>query len=146
MAQDGTRFVAGETGETYNDQIVRLFLLAAAIWGVIGMAIGVFAAAQLAWPWLNFDIPWLTFSRIRPLHTLGVIFGFGVSALMGTAYYVAQRTGQGCAKIHVAGLEVGRVGVGDVGRNDLLAVSTGVQCRLMKTHRVVESVGHCGHP
>lgn len=93
LAQDGTRFVAGGTGETYNDQIVRLFLLAAAIWGVIGMAIGVLAAAQLAWPQLNFDTPWLTFSRIRPLHTLGVIFGFGISALIGTAYYVVQRTG-----------------------------------------------------
>ena len=52
--------------ETYNDQIVRLFLLAAAVWGVAGMAIGVFVAAQLAWPALNFDTSWLTFSRHRP--------------------------------------------------------------------------------
>ena len=78
---------------TYNDQIVRLFLLSAAGWGVIGMAIGVFAAAQLAWPALNTDIPWLSFSRIRPAHTFGVIFAFGGSALMGTCYYVVQRTG-----------------------------------------------------
>jgi cytochrome c oxidase cbb3-type subunit 1 len=78
---------------TYNDQIVRLFLLSAAAWGVIGMSIGVFAAAQLAWPVLNTDIPWLSFSRIRPAHTFGVIFAFGGSALMGTCYYVVQRTG-----------------------------------------------------
>jgi cytochrome c oxidase cbb3-type subunit 1 len=79
--------------ETYNDHVVRLFLLAASIWGVVGMSIGVFAAAQLAWPGLNFDVPWLTFSRIRPDHTFGVIFAFGGSALMGTCYYIVQRTG-----------------------------------------------------
>ncbi|MBV6417448.1 MAG: Cbb3-type cytochrome c oxidase subunit CcoN1 [Steroidobacteraceae bacterium] len=79
--------------ETYNDQVVRLFLLAAAVWGVVGMGIGVFVAAQLAWPALNFDTSWLTFSRLRPNHTFGVIFAFGGSALMGTCYYVVQRTG-----------------------------------------------------
>ncbi len=78
--------------ETYNDQIVRLFLLASAVWGVVGMSIGVYAAAELAWPALNFGIPWLTFSHIRPNHTFGVIFAFGGSALMGTCYYVVQRT------------------------------------------------------
>jgi cytochrome c oxidase cbb3-type subunit 1 len=56
------------------------------------MSLGVLAAAQLAWPALNFDIPWLTFSRIRSNHTFGVIFAFGGSALMGTCYYVVQRT------------------------------------------------------
>jgi len=70
-----------------------MFLMAAAIWGVVGMSIGVLAAAQLAWPVLNFDIPWLTFSRIRTNHTFGVIFAFGGSALMGTCYYIVQRTG-----------------------------------------------------
>ncbi|HWK52934.1 MAG TPA: cytochrome-c oxidase, cbb3-type subunit I [Hyphomicrobiales bacterium] len=79
--------------ETYNDHVVRLFLLAAAVWGIVGMSIGVFVAAQLAWPALNFDVSWLTFSRLRPNHTFGVIFAFGGSALMGTCYYVAQRTG-----------------------------------------------------
>lgn len=81
------------TTEKYNDHIVRLFLLAAAVWGIVGMSIGVLAAAQLAWPALNFDVPWLTFSRIRANHTFGVIFAFGGSALMGTCYYVVQRTG-----------------------------------------------------
>jgi cytochrome c oxidase cbb3-type subunit 1 len=79
--------------ETYDDRIIRLFLLGAAFWGVVAMAVGVFCAAQLAWPVLNFDTPWLTFGRLRPVHTLGVIFAFGGSALMGTCYYVVQRTG-----------------------------------------------------
>ena len=74
-------------------RVIRLFLLAAAVWGVTGMAIGVLAAAQMAWPALNFDVSWLTFSRIRANHTFGVIFGFGGSALMGTCYYIVQHTG-----------------------------------------------------
>ena len=79
--------------ETYNDDVVRLFLLAAAVWGIIGMSIGVYAGAELAWPALNFDVSWLSFSHLRPSHTFGVIFAFGGSALMGTCYYVVQRTG-----------------------------------------------------
>jgi cytochrome c oxidase cbb3-type subunit 1 len=51
-------------------------------------------AAQLAWPWFNFETPWLSFGRIRPLHTNAVIFAFGGSALIGTSYYVVQRTCQ----------------------------------------------------
>ena len=81
------------TKETYDDHVIRLFLMAAAVWGVVGMSIGVFAAAQMAWPALNFDVSWLTFSRIRANHTFGVIFAFGGSALMGTCYYIVQRTG-----------------------------------------------------
>src|SRR5690606_25918026 len=77
--------------ETYNDHVVRLFLLAAAVWGIVGMAIGVFAAAQLVWPALNFDTSWLTFSHIRSNHTFGVVFAFGGLALMGTCYSVVQR-------------------------------------------------------
>ncbi|MDX5408482.1 MAG: cytochrome-c oxidase, cbb3-type subunit I, partial [Chromatiaceae bacterium] len=52
----------------------------------------VFIAAQMAWPALNFDIPWLSFGRLRPLHTNAVIFAFGGSALIGSSYYVVQRT------------------------------------------------------
>jgi len=81
------------SAETYNDEIVRLFLLAAAVWGVVGMAIGVYAAGLMVWPDLDFGVPWLSFGRIRPAHTFGVIFAFGGSALMGTCYYVVQRTG-----------------------------------------------------
>ncbi|WP_237392666.1 cytochrome-c oxidase, cbb3-type subunit I [Steroidobacter denitrificans] len=82
-----------QTPEAYDDHVIRLFLLAAAVWGIVGMSIGVLAATQLAWPALNFEVPWLTFSRIRANHTFGVIFAFGGSALMGSCYYVVQRTG-----------------------------------------------------
>ncbi|MBW7930981.1 MAG: cytochrome-c oxidase, cbb3-type subunit I [Gammaproteobacteria bacterium] len=81
-----------QTNETYDDHVIRLFLLAAVVWGIIGMTVGTYAGSQLAWPALNFDLPWLTFSRLRPDHTFGVIFAFGGSALIGTCYYVVQRT------------------------------------------------------
>jgi cytochrome c oxidase cbb3-type subunit 1 len=77
---------------TYNYKVVRQFAVMSVVWAVVGMLVGVFIAAQLAWPWLNFDIPYLTFSRLRPLHTNAVIFAFGGSALFATSYYVVQRT------------------------------------------------------
>lgn len=76
----------------YHDKVVRQFSLATILWGVVGMLVGVLLAAQLAWPVLNFDIPWLTFSRLRPLHTNAVIFAFGGCALFATSYYIVQRT------------------------------------------------------
>ena len=62
------------------------------VWGIVGMLVGVFIAAQLVWPALNFDVPWLTYGRLRPLHTNAVIFAFGGCALFATSYYVVQRT------------------------------------------------------
>jgi cytochrome c oxidase cbb3-type subunit 1 len=61
------------------------------VWGIVGMLVGVIIAAQLVWPELNFA-PWLTYGRLRPLHTNAVIFAFGGCALFGTSYYVVQRT------------------------------------------------------
>ncbi len=78
--------------QTYNYKVVRQFAIMTLVWGVVGMLVGVLIAAQLAWPVLNFDIPWLTFGRLRPLHTNAVIFAFGGSALFATSYYVVQRT------------------------------------------------------
>ncbi len=78
--------------QTYNYKVVRQFAIMTIVWGVVGMSVGVLIAAQLAWPALNFDIPWLTFGRLRPLHTNAVIFAFGGSALFATSYYVVQRT------------------------------------------------------
>jgi cytochrome c oxidase cbb3-type subunit 1 len=78
--------------QTYNYKVVRQFSIMTLVWAIVGMTVGVLIAAQLAWPALNFDIPWLTFGRIRPLHTNAVIFGFGGSALFATSYYVVQRT------------------------------------------------------
>ena len=78
--------------ETYNYKVVRQFAIMTVVWGIVGMLVGVWIAAEMAWPALNFDIPWLTFSRLRPLHTNAVIFAFGGSALFATSYYVVQRT------------------------------------------------------
>ncbi|WP_417347448.1 cytochrome-c oxidase, cbb3-type subunit I [Ferrimonas sp.] len=82
------------TSNDYNYTVVRQFAVVTVIWGIVGMLVGVFIAAQLIWPALNFDIPWLTYSRLRPLHTNAVIFAFGTSALFATSYYVVQRTCQ----------------------------------------------------
>ena len=76
----------------YSDKVVRQFAIMTIVWAFVGMLVGVIIAAQLAWPALNFDISYLTFSRLRPLHTNAVIFAFGGSALFASAYYIAQRT------------------------------------------------------
>src|SRR6056297_798455 len=79
---------------TYNYKVVRQFAIMTVVWGIVGMLVGVIIAAQLAWPALNFDLPWFHFGRLRPLHTNAVIFAFGGSALFATSYYVVQRTCQ----------------------------------------------------
>jgi len=79
---------------TYNYKVVRQFAVMTIVWGIVGMLVGVFIAAELVWPQLNMDLPWITFSRLRPLHTNAVIFAFGGSALFATSYYVVQRTCQ----------------------------------------------------
>ncbi len=80
--------------QVYSDTVVRWFSLAAVLWGVVGMLVGVIIASQLAWPELNFGIPWLSYGRLRPLHTNAVIFAFGGCALFATSYHVVQRTCQ----------------------------------------------------
>ncbi len=81
-----------DRAQTYNDTVVRQFTIMTLVWGVVGMLVGVIIAAQLLWPALNFDIPWLTYGRLRPLHTNAVIFAFGGCALFATSYYIVQRT------------------------------------------------------
>jgi cytochrome c oxidase cbb3-type subunit I len=81
-----------DTAASYNDKVVRQFTIMVVVWGIVGMLVGVLIAAQLIWPALNFDLPFLTYSRLRPLHTNAVIFAFGGSALFATSYYVVQRT------------------------------------------------------
>ena len=76
----------------YNYTVVRQFTLMTLLWGILGMSMGVFIAAQLVWPELNFGLPWLSFGRIRPIHTNLVIFAFGGGALFATSFYVVQRT------------------------------------------------------
>ncbi len=80
--------------ETYNYKVVRQFAIMTVVWGIVGMLVGVIAAAQLAFPDLTHGISWLSYGRLRPLHTNAVIFAFGGSALFATSYYVVQRTCQ----------------------------------------------------
>ena len=83
-----------QKAQLYNDTVVRQFAIMTVVWGVVGMLVGVIIASQLAWPELNLGIPFLTYGRLRPLHTNAVIFAFGGSALFATVYYVVQRTCQ----------------------------------------------------
>jgi cytochrome c oxidase cbb3-type subunit I/II len=76
---------------TYNDKISRQFVFASIFWGIIGMLVGVLAAAQLAFYQLNFDTSWLSFGRLRPLHTNAVIFAFVGNMLFAGIYYSTQR-------------------------------------------------------
>ncbi len=78
----------------YNDKVVRQFAIMTVVWGVVGMLVGVIIAAQLTWPELNLGIEWLSYGRLRPLHTNAVIFAFGGCGLFATSYYVVQRTCQ----------------------------------------------------
>ena len=75
----------------YNYRVVKQFTWAAIIFGVIGMLVGVIIAAQLRWPTLLGGIDFLSYGRLRPVHTSGVIFAFGGNALFATSYYIVQR-------------------------------------------------------
>jgi cytochrome c oxidase cbb3-type subunit 1 len=77
---------------TYNDTVVRQFTIMTVVWGIVGFLMGVIIAAQLRWPDLTAGISWLSYGRLRPLHTNAVIFAFGGSALIGFSYYIVQRT------------------------------------------------------
>ena len=80
-----------QTPTVYNDDIVKLFTIASMFWGVVGMLVGLIIALQMAFPELNVE-PYLTFGRLRPVHTSGVIFAFGGNVLFATSYFVVQRT------------------------------------------------------
>ncbi len=77
----------------YYDDPTKVGLVLTLVWAVVGMFFGVWVAALLAWPELTFvDQAWASFGRIRPVHTSGVIFGFGGNALIATSFHVLQRT------------------------------------------------------
>jgi cytochrome c oxidase cbb3-type subunit 1 len=77
--------------ENYNYKVVYQFSIMTVVWGIVGMLVGVLIASQLVWPELNLH-EFLSYGRLRPLHTNAVIFAFGGSALFATSYYVVQRT------------------------------------------------------
>jgi cytochrome c oxidase cbb3-type subunit 1 len=91
-----TRATAKTTTQaiTYDYDIVKCFTLAAVFWALVGMSAGVWIALQLAFPLLNFDLPWTSFGRLRPLHTSAVIFAFGGNVLFATSFFVVQKTSQ----------------------------------------------------
>jgi cytochrome c oxidase cbb3-type subunit I/II len=76
---------------TYDDAIVRRFLTATLLWGVVGMLVGLIAALQLANPLFNFELSLITFGRLRPLHTNAVIFAFAGNAVFAGIYHSTQR-------------------------------------------------------
>ena len=76
---------------SYDNKIVKNFAIATMLWGVVGMLVGLIIATQLFIPALNLNIPWLTFGRIRPLHTNAVIFAFVGNAIFMGIYYSLQR-------------------------------------------------------
>lgn len=76
----------------YDDKIVQKFSLAALTFAILGMFFGVWIASELAFPFMNFDLPWISFGRLRPLHTNTVIFAFGGNLLFAACYYSVQRT------------------------------------------------------
>ena len=83
---------------TYNYKVVRQFAIMTVVWGIVGMLVGVILSAQLIWPTLTEALgplaPYLSYGRIRPLHTNAVIFAFGGCALFATSLYIVQRTCQ----------------------------------------------------
>ncbi len=75
----------------YDDSIVKKFLFATVLWGLVALLLGVFIASQLANWKLNFGISWLTFGRLRPLHTNAAIFAFAGNAIFAGIYHSSQR-------------------------------------------------------
>jgi cytochrome c oxidase cbb3-type subunit 1 len=83
----------------YHMGPVRFATVIALFWGIAGMLVGLVIASQLAWPALNFDLPWTSFGRLRPLHTSAVIFAFGGNVLIASSFYVVQKT----CRVRIAG-------------------------------------------
>jgi cytochrome c oxidase cbb3-type subunit I/II len=76
---------------SYDDAIVRQFLMITLLWGVVAFLVGLWIAMQLVWPELNMNIEWLTFGRLRPLHTNSAIFAFVGNGMFAGVYYSTQR-------------------------------------------------------
>ncbi len=75
----------------YNDKVVRYFMLASVVWGLVAMLAGVVIAAQMSFYQLNFETSWLTFGRLRPLHTNAAIFAFVGNMIFAGVYHSTQR-------------------------------------------------------
>ena len=76
----------------YNYGPIKFTSVIALFWGIAGFLVGLYIALELAYPAFNLDLPWISFGRLRPLHTSAVIFAFGGNVLLATSFYVMQRT------------------------------------------------------
>lgn len=86
------RQVAGRLESfSYDDAIVRMFVTATLVWGVVGFLVGLVLAVELPFPALNGGLEWIAFGRLRPLHTNAVIFAFAGNAIFAAIYYSTQR-------------------------------------------------------
>ena len=101
---------ARATTETYNYTVVRQFAIMTVVWGIVGMLVGVIIAAQLAWPALNFDVPYLSYGRLRPLaHQRGDLRVRRLRALRhqllrGAAHLPDPALPRQARRVHVLGL------------------------------------------
>jgi len=77
--------------ETYDDKVVKQFVLATIVWGGVAFLLGVYIALELANWKLNWNLPWITFGRLRPLHTNAAIFAFAGNAVFAGVYHSTQR-------------------------------------------------------
>ena len=75
----------------YDNSIVRMFLIATTIFGIVGMLVGLLVSIQFVLPEANFGLPYTTFGRIRPLHTNAVVFAFIGNGIFAGVYYSLQR-------------------------------------------------------
>lgn len=76
---------------SYDNKIVRLFMHATIIWGIVGVLVGLLIALQLPFPAFNFELSFLTYGRVRPIHTNAIIFAFVGNAIFTGVYYSMQR-------------------------------------------------------
>ncbi len=76
---------------SYDNKIVKAFIIATVIFGIVGMTVGLLASIQLFYPLWNFDLQYVSFGRIRPLHTNAIIFAFVGNAMFAGVYYSMQR-------------------------------------------------------
>lgn len=76
---------------SYDNKIVKAFMIATVVFGLVGMLVGLTVAIQLVYPLFNFDLQYTTFGRIRPLHTNAIIFAFVGNAMFAGVYYSMQR-------------------------------------------------------
>lgn len=96
----------------YDNKIVRNFAIATAVWGIVGMLVGIIVASQLFEPYFNFNSKYVTFGRLRPLHTNAIIFAFIGNAIFMGVYYSLQRLtkarmySDALSKIHFCGWQL----------------------------------------